>query len=49
MLCQVVLEPGSPNRWLILVLVMATNPKIVIEDCILFGYQLTSNNNQSKI
>ena len=46
---QMVLEHISPNRWLILVLMMATNPKTVIEDCRLFGDQLTSNNNQSKI
>ena len=39
----------SPNRWLISVLVMATSPKIVIGDCIMFEDQLMSSINQSKI
>ena len=38
-----------PNQWLILVLVMATNPKTMIVDCRLFGGQLMSSNNQYKI
>ena len=42
-------EQVSPNQWLILVLVMATNPKMVIRDCRLFGGRLTSDNDQSKI
>ena len=46
---QVVSEQLSPNRWLILVLVMAINPKIVIGDCKLLEDRLMSNNNQSKI
>ena len=46
---QVVSERVYLNRWLILVLVMTTNPKTVIRDCRLFGDRLTSSNNQSKI
>ena len=42
---QVVSERVSPSQWLILVLVMAINPKTVIKDCRLFGDQLTSINN----
>ena len=50
-LCQMVLEQVSSNLWLIpvLVLVVATNPKMVIGDCKLFGDRLMSSNNQSKI
>ena len=46
---QVVSERIPPNRWLILVLVMATNSNTVIKDCRMFEDQLMSSNNQSKI